>query len=179
MPDDLHAQLRAAVEARLATARAATPGPWFWDQTPSNGWGEGEQEPVLNSSTDPEPYEDGGQTRWSYKSVVSAWGHDAWGVIVEDADAAHIAANDPATVERQCLADLRRLERHGYDPDTGRCFECMEWCDCADETPVRDCPCRGNRPHPCPEIRDLAAAYGLDIPGQDGESGADVTPPAP
>lgn len=64
-----------------------------------------------------------------------------------------------ASVERGCLADLRRLERH--DEHEGRCTECMEWCDCDRYTTVEQCPCRGNTPWPCPEIRDLADAYGI------------------
>jgi hypothetical protein len=36
--------------------------------------------------------------------VLGSWGYDAWGVDIEDGDAAHIALHDPARVLREVEA---------------------------------------------------------------------------
>lgn len=149
--------LRAAIEARLALARAATPGPWTWEE--ADRFDEHMVEALVAGPPPLTP------------SVLDGMGSVA--------NFAHIAANDPSTVERHCLADLRLLERHApftatewigpgrliaHGPDgeeirTGddgmwveiRCEGCELW-DTAGGT---------NREWPCEDARDLAEAYGV------------------
>lgn len=84
------------------------------------------------------------------------------GVAVEESDGvpfaaadttvAHLAANDPATIARHCEADLRRLERHApVDEGCRWCYAGTSAETGADEF----------LSWPCPEIADLAAAYGV------------------
>lgn len=56
-------------------------------------------------------------------------------------------------------AALGVLERHV--PYEGRCIACMQWCDCPEDALIRDCPCRGNEPWPCPDIILLFKSYRL------------------
>ncbi len=62
-----------------------------------------------------------------------------------------IAAEDPAAVLRHCARDLKVLQRHAPAVDLP---ELCCWCytDTTDDYV----------PWPCPEIRDLAEAYGLE-----------------
>jgi hypothetical protein len=66
-------------------------------------------------------------------------------------DAEHIAANDPATVIRHCLRDLKVLERHTFVPAGVNCG-----CD------VALCGCGEHVLWPCDDLVWLAAAY--DVP---------------
>ena len=80
--------------------------------------------------------------------------------------AAHINANDPATILRHCERDLKVLERH-RPTDEGVCPVCVgepemveEWdAENEDESVYWE-----SRPlaWPCAEITDLAAAYGIE-----------------
>lgn len=122
MSTDLHAQLDAAVRARLEVARAAADvhgAPHWGCQLTDTGW---------RACT---PAEDG----------ISVSG-------VEEV-AEHVAANDPATVIRMCERDLRVLARHKvckqvnhFHATGGACHQCSDL-------------------QPCPDIRDMAVAYGL------------------
>ncbi len=66
---------------------------------------------------------------------------------------AHVIANDPTTVTRMCERDLAVLERHGkaYGDTSDATWERMAFCDW----------CGQGLLWPCPEIKDLAVAYGL------------------
>lgn len=75
--------------------------------------------------------------------------------------ARHIAAHDPAAVLRRCAADRRILARHNTDPAYAHdrlwsvaCNGCGTAGDCDD--PVTE------NLNDCPELLDMAAAYGLD-----------------
>jgi len=153
MTDTLHDRIRAAVEERKRVAEAATPGPWYWDQ--EGEWGD--RGPRLSSSGKQERYESplgSGQWHEYDPSVVSGFGYDAWGLNVDDADAAHIALNDPARIIRDCERDLRVLERHKPSPDPEDDGVC-EWCmDYHDQYPT----------YPCDEIRELRDEYGAPTP---------------
>ncbi|MDX3515896.1 DUF6221 family protein [Streptomyces caniscabiei] len=73
-------------------------------------------------------------------------------------EAAHIALHDPAAVLRRCAADRRVLARHRLDPDA-------YWAEAA---ACEGCGTEGEMDYPrtenlndCPELLDLAHAYGL------------------
>jgi hypothetical protein len=111
---DLHAQVRAAVLARLEVARAATPGPWRDEYS-------GETGNIVLA-------EDSHHAReWVARTQLHAAVFDA----------KHIAANDPNTAIRMCERDLRVLERHWLAVDQSSqvtvtsCDSCgIDWpCD--------------------------------------------------
>jgi hypothetical protein len=67
-----------------------------------------------------------------------------------EADAEYIALHDPADAIRRYERDLRVLERHRPAADEpGLCA----WCFAGDDY----------LPYPCPEIRDLALAYEVEL----------------
>jgi hypothetical protein len=68
---------------------------------------------------------------------------------LDEAVANHIAAESPAFVLRQCARDLKVLERHDPD-DNQECYGCG-----FDNQEERA------EVWPCPDIRDLAAAYAI------------------
>lgn len=72
-------------------------------------------------------------------------------------DAEHVVANDPQIVLRRCSADRRILERHEVHGDG---YSKCTWC---------------GESWPCPDLRDLAVAYDLEVAA--GESGHDVIVP--
>ena len=131
MPD-LYSLLVASLTARLERARAATPGPWNEGGIGDYGWS---------------VHFDGGDPV------------NLRGVETEDdeqgkADAAFIAANDPATEIRRVEAALRVVARHvptsvHYEPG------CCAWCCDHDG--------QGLMPYPCDDIRDLAAGEGIEV----------------
>jgi len=107
--------------ARLAedeqAARAAKPGPWRWDT--SEGAFHGEPDPP-------------GAPKWGHRGpdlvtdaevddrqVISSTGYDADSVIVERADAEHIARHDPARVLADVEAKRRIVEHMQYEIDPG------------------------------------------------------------
>lgn len=63
-----------------------------------------------------------------------------------------IDAMSPATVIRMCERDLAVIERHvlAYDNTSDEAYQRMAFCDW----------CRHGL-WPCPDVRDLAVAYGL------------------
>lgn len=76
-----------------------------------------------------------------------------------------LAANDPASVERHCLADLAILDLHkpwnfSQNGEEDHCGVCMQL--------------RNNEWHflhsPCPTLAALAEAYGVDLAGRSEES---------
>lgn len=113
--DDLHARLRAAVEARLELARAATSGPWEEEYSAETGCC------VL-------PPDSRGCREYVARTQLYA----------ATFDAKHIAANDPAATIRHCEADLRRLERH--KPVFDDCDICRKvTCSCRTHLRYADC----------------------------------------
>ena len=79
-------------------AEKATPGPWHWTPDRGNERFASDCGPNLENSAE--------------DLVLGAWGHDWWGITVDDADAAFIAAANPDAV-LNLLEDLRltRQER--------------------------------------------------------------------
>jgi hypothetical protein len=122
----LHERVTAAVEKRLAVAQAATPGPWVYD-------GDLGAVVVIHD-------------RDSLSSVASA----------RMADAAFVAANDPARIIRDCRRDLKVLGRHHtyglqLAPEFRKgCVHCQQGGGV------------------CAEIRDLAEAYEIGVDDGDG-----------
>jgi len=124
----LHEDIKAAVERRLAAARAATPGPWaartgYPQCVVSPLWREGEPEDS--------PYV------WLISTTLTD---------KPDVDAEFIAANGPDRIIRDCQRDLKTLARHvptglesyasGRPDDCMSCSErmpCDEICDLADD----------------------------------------------
>ena len=154
---DLVAFLLARIGEDEATAKAATAGPWEWDEPFQSEYPGGEwtdQGPNLTSKTATWMTPEGGGP---YPvTVLSAWGYDAWGINAEAADQAHIARHDPARVLREAEAKRKILAEHasGYpttypkpsgQPTCGICH-CGTWdwepCD-----------------WPCATVRALAAVY--------------------
>lgn len=93
-------ELRALIVARRDLAEQATPGPWadgeFDSRTLGRHW------IVYRSEKD---------QRGKNEQVVTEYGIGADG-----RNTAHIAANDPATVIRNCDEDLAVLDRHNHSP---------------------------------------------------------------
>ena len=78
-------------------------------------------------------------------------------------DAEHIAANDPASVIRHCERDLRVLDRHRpkfHDDIEMVLCACCGWDLNGEEQADEDW---------CPDILDLATAYGVDTGDTDGQ----------
>jgi hypothetical protein len=124
---NLHDQIRTAVTARLETARAAGERSPNWRVAEDDGF-RGKVE------------HDGKH----YAPIIYDEGYPT------DAEARHIAANDPAFTIRQCERDLRVLDRHAPMDDSGDGGYC-EIYHGEDESGW-----------PCVEVRDLADAYGID-----------------
>ena len=108
MTDDPVAQLKAGLDEDEAAAKAATAGPWEW-MTPDHAeWDD--YGPHLMSKTATWTTPEG---RGPYPvMVLGSWGYDAWGVSVEDADAAHIARQDPDRTLRRVAAYRKILARY-------------------------------------------------------------------
>jgi len=132
----LHDALRTAIEARQERARAAQA------EFP------GARRIVEIHDDDDVPT---GLFRVIATEVVSETRSTARLVVdrVTEATARFIAAEDPAFVLRQCARDLKVLERHDPD-DNQECYGCG--FDNQEERAEL---------WPCPEIRDLAAAYAI------------------
>ena len=102
---------------------------------------------------------------WNYPRIEACWDG---GFEADDDILAHIAANSPEWVLRDCEAKRRVLERHRrrplLEPPSCRCDACVdnyldiEVCDGCQWTSEDD------KPWPCPEIRDLAYALGVEVP---------------
>ena len=138
-PTGLRAQLRHLILARQKRAEAATPGSWIsgesfgvtgvWQGTP----------------------EEDNSIFGAHHRSDRAWGGS-------DEDRAHIAAEDPIFVLRQCARDLSVLDRHVQDTDKS-CIGCG--FDSQEER---------REQWPCPEVLDLAEAYGIVIEDNDDGS---------
>lgn len=91
--------LRGVVNGDLAKAKAATPGPWHWDDT-RRGLDMG---PRLVSEVDDDP--DG---------VIRGWGSgqelDGEGLVVSPENQAHIATHDPNDTIARCEQELEIIE---------------------------------------------------------------------
>ena len=154
---DLHERIKAAVEQRLATARAAGSKAWAV-------WTIEEED-------------------WPTRIRVVVTGEPGVTVALDESgllnlpNALHVAANDPATIIRHCERDLRVLQRHAPFQDTRwvgpgtivdrrygvdlisedgwwtepLCDSCEKWTNAGGS----------HYEWPCPEILDLAAAYGI------------------
>jgi hypothetical protein len=143
MTATLHARVRAAIEHRLALARAATPGPWDAHAISLHMDGSGTyriwppgQQQILNS------------------------------YMRNSADAIHISCSDPASVLALCEGALRILDRHAPIVDSRGhtiCDDCDEACHWR-EYEADD---RHHAPWPCPNYTDLAAMFG--VPEEDGD----------
>lgn len=112
-------------EARLAereaAAKAATAGPWQWVEEEDVAFGDHGPNLMSSTATWADPVWGGPHAQ----TVLSSWGHDDWGVSVEDADKAHIALSDPARVLREVGAMRKILAMHteaqgwSYPPGDG------------------------------------------------------------
>ena len=132
MPD-LHTRLTELVTATEEAARACPPWPWTVNDC----------EQVMAAD-----------------DILVA---DAFALSTRQTEAVarFIAGNDPGAVLRRCVADRRILERHNFDPtwadwpsQATACHGCGVSGDC--DWPVTD------NLNDCPELLDMAAAYGLD-----------------
>lgn len=138
MPD-LHERLTAAVNARLEVARAARHGgDGDWSQNGHSG------QRIEDERGEVVVYDEGSPS---------------------EAEAEHIAANDPATVIRHSERDLRVLERHTP-------FEQRNWSlarGSFTEPGCEHCELTSNdgealaRDWPCDDIQDLVTAYGVEV----------------
>lgn len=121
---ELHPRLKKAIEARLFIARMATPGPWFPITTHPFGVS---SKVVAEGNVDSSISDN---EIWMITTTLSNR---------QAPDAVFLSVNSPDIIERQCLADLRRLERHdGLHMCTGVLHAL------------------------CPEIEDLAEVYGIE-----------------
>lgn len=169
MSDELVAFLKARLDEDEQVARSATQGPWFWAQRDLSSFphqGDTEllaDEPTtvwrscayyctwsgqdnLHRGVSGQP----GHEHRQVTQVVSAWGHDEWGIDVSEADAGHIVRHDPARVLTEVAAKRRIIELHStwllFDedgveqPDEHTCSHCLE-------------------DHPCMTLQLLALPY--------------------
>lgn len=160
MPDDLHSRLKAAVEERLAVARAAGGRSWLVVDVPPF------TDPLLLA-------QDGDGDTLTTLGTVD----------VDMPARSHLSANDPARIIRDCERDLRALERHRPK------WETVQWWDAPTVGEADVCATCGNREPvewelgygnygvkpegwvdsyvlwPCNEILDLATAYEIEVDG--------------
>lgn len=130
------------IRARLA---AASPGPWHWTEE-KDQWGP--TGPDLSTVAVEHTYtiNDGStRTEWYGDAVVSAWGHDAWGITVEpgDADLIAHAPTDLAALTSALDAVMTLHSRNEYD----ECGHCSGWV--SDDQLVR---------YPCPTVKAITEA---------------------
>jgi hypothetical protein len=144
---DLHAWITQQVDETERLARQAAPGPWavrpFVYGAPGDGYGP----PADFEITDAHGAE-----------IVDHLAYEGGG-IHHGPTADHVARHDPDAVLRRCEADRRILARHNVDPakatwsDATACAGCGTYGDC--DWPVTD------NLNDCPELLDLAHAYGI------------------
>ncbi len=141
---DLHSRLRSTITERLETARAATPGPWT---TP----GPDSVAPWMVYDAD-----------WCV-ATASAYDHDnplgrprGPAYIDPDANAAHIATNDPASMISLYEGLLRIVDEHSPREVRNRVDR---WGN-----PMVACDSCW-RQHPCPTLSILADSLGVDTGG--------------
>lgn len=154
-----HEALKAAVEERMRLAKEATGERW---------WSNGGQEVRTLPADSPGAVEPFGYL--VARPPVALF--DAPPQIDyetrrrrEWADFAHIAANDPAFVIRQCERDLKVLERHAPEEVRHRPGQEVRFIDCSScfiEGEDYD-DYGGPADYPCIEIRDLAEVYQINL----------------
>lgn len=133
----LHEQLQAAINERLARARAATVGPWIVDHDGEDWW-------LLGGGAYLSAEEHGIASSFELNRRA-------------EADIAFIAANDPARIIRDCERDVKVLARHEpnvFPPAVAERFGGDPWCGVCRLDPA-------SATWPCPEIVDLAEAYDI------------------
>lgn len=133
------AWLRAQVEARKAAAEAASEGPWDASAvTPS--WAGFTEQPLAPAKV---ACLDDDEDNCLFVAL-------RFGLPPErnEANAAHIAANDPRDTIARCEAELAILDEHGPDDTFGPGDVCC--CACGDRPQV---------PFPCRTVRLLAGGY--------------------
>ena len=113
--------LLARIAEDEAMARAATPGPWYWEPKSDEDWPCGDES--LRSSG---VQEDVGHGRRFDAVVITSWGYDAYGTEARDEDRAYIAAWSPVRVLRECEAKRRIIELHPPEP---RYVEVQSMCE--------------------------------------------------
>lgn len=123
--------VRPLIEARKTAAEAATPGPWTAKQV------------VYWAPPDPDIWQ-----IWAGSEVVVSHQHHEGGGIDSEANAEHIAWNDPRQIIADCTKDLALLDQHppgswvGDDED--------RWQRCGGEEWVE---------YPCRTVRLVAWGY--------------------
>lgn len=98
---DLTDFLFARIAEDEAGAKAATPGPWYWEPPSGKDWTHGEES--LRTSGRKMRDAAGRELEWD-DSVLMGWGYDASGIDGEQADRDHIARHNPARVLADCEA---------------------------------------------------------------------------
>ncbi|GEL17672.1 DUF6221 family protein [Pseudonocardia asaccharolytica] len=118
--------LRARLDEDERLVRAATPGPWRWTSPTGADFPQGDVSLVADqgqwrscqyycswpAGSDEDRGTQGtpGHEHRETETVVDAWGYDAWGITVGDADAAHIVRWDPARVLREIEAKRQLID---------------------------------------------------------------------
>lgn len=167
--------LLARIAEDEAAARAATPGPWEWWNLEGVDQGWSDNGPNLHRTSDEWKrceyfctWTDGdtdhrgekgkpGHEHKATTEVIGSWGHDAWGISIEPADAEHIARHDPARVLAECAAKRSIVGMHQPMKDDGWVSGESHgylWCSSCGSVDY-DSPV----PYPCPTLRALAAVY--------------------
>jgi len=154
----MHELIKAAVEQRMAQARAATPGDWVIGRTTELDWG-----PIVHGEPNTRYFAAGQewpQTVQVHGTHVCVTGPGG-GMVADSArtryrlaNATFIAANDPPRIIRDCQRDLKVLARHNREPGVLSAWVCRR--------------CRPVRRGPCAELLDLAEAYGIEEAPNDG-----------
>ncbi|MER7814565.1 DUF6221 family protein [Streptomyces sp. NPDC096153] len=147
---DLAAWTAEQIAAREAAARAATPGPWWYN--PGKQWLDADAFERYDLSEGQEFVGYGGPH--PFTGAVAATGRA--GHVQSMADAAHIALHHPEAVLRRCAADRALLDRH--TPHTSGSTDCAIRCERA-HWGLLVCNHDG-RSWPCLDVTDLAATYG-------------------
>ena len=122
--------LLARIAEDEALANAATPGPWSWWNLEGVDQGWSDNGPNLESTqgewktcqyyctwtapSDRHRGESGvpGHEHLVTEQVIGSWGHDANGISVALADAAHITLHDPSRVLAECAAKRSIIQLH-------------------------------------------------------------------
>lgn len=130
--------LRARIEQRKAVAQKAAKGPW---SKILESWNVGDAWAITR------PRSPGEKEYPTYEVVGGGY---MPGGVWEEADADHIALNDPQDTIARCDAELAILALHV----PGRSGECVI-CDAG----AGSCGCVGWGDYPCDTLKLLAAAY--------------------
>lgn len=125
---DLVEFLRARLAEDEQVARSATQGRWFWTDPDTSDFPQSNVRLVADQGewktceyfctwSGEENIHRGAQGKPGHEhrvttEVVEAWGYDGYGILVDDADAEHIARHDPARVLAEVEAKRRIVERY-------------------------------------------------------------------